>query len=227
MLDPILIDIVLLAVVILFMALGVHKGGILTLFSLLAVIVALIGGSFLSDLLSPMVSKTLQPILETSIQATIDAQIESSAETSIDTAQEALRDKGGLSQWAADWLEEARGSLGDTVQQDLAHVVSQAAAAVAGQLARGILFTLGFLLVLILWNILAHALDLVAKLPVLNSLNGTLGGALGLVRGLLIVYTAAWVLCSVTATIPGETVAETYLLKFLIEHSPLELLTLK
>ncbi len=224
---PILFDIAILAIVILFVALGVHRGGILTLFSLLAVIVALIGGSFLSDLFSPMVSDAIQPVLETSIQATIDTQIQSSDETGIDKALDALRDKGGLSQWAADWLEETRDTLDDAVQQNLAQVVSQAAAAVAGQLARGILFTLGFLAVLIAWNVLAHALDLVAKLPVLDSLNGALGGVLGLVKGLLIVYVAAWVLCDLTASIPKEVVEQTYLLKALREFSPLTLFTSK
>lgn len=224
---PILLDIAILAIVILFLILGVHRGGILTLFSLVAVIVALLGGSFLSDLFSPMVSDAIQPVLETSIQATIDTQIQSPGETGIDKALDALRDKGGLSQWAADWLEETRDTLDNAVQQNLAQVVSQAAAAVAGQLARGILFTVGFLVVLIVWNILAHALDLVAKLPVLDSLNGALGGILGLIKGLLIVYIAAWVLCDLTASIPKETIEQTYLLKALREFSPLTLLSAK
>ncbi len=224
---PILFDIAILAIVILFVALGVHRGGILTLFSLLAIIVALFGGSVLSDLFSPMVSDAIQPVLETSIQTTIDAQIQTSGETGIDKALDALRDKGGLSQWAADWLEGTRDTLDAAVQQNLAQVVSQAAAAVAGQLARGVLFTLGFLVVLIAWNILAHTLDLVAKLPVLDSLNGALGGVLGLVKGLLIAYIAAWVLCDLTASIPKDTVEQTYLLKAFREFSPLTLFTSK
>ena len=51
---------------------------------------------------------------------------------------------------------------------------------IAGQIARIVLFVVSFVLILILWFFVSHALDLAFKLPVLSSLNRWGGSALGL-----------------------------------------------
>ena len=104
-----------------------------------------------------------------------------------------------------------------------AQAAAAAATAVAEQIARGLIFLIGFLLVLVAWSLLSHALDLVAKLPVLSSLNGTLGGILGFAKGVLVLYIAVWVLCDLTGFISPDTVAQTKLLLFLTQHSILDL----
>ena len=101
-----------------------------------------------------------------------------------------------------------------------------AAAAIAEQIAHSLLFLLAFFVVLLAWTLLSHALDLVAKLPGLSGLNKLAGGLLGLVKGLVIVYLAAWVLCGLTGFIPPATIQETHLLRFLTEHSPFDMLML-
>lgn len=60
---------------------------------------------------------------------------------------------------------------------------------------RSLLFLAGFFGVLILWLILCHTLNLVAKLPGLHLLNKLLGGLLGLIKGLLLLMVARWILC--------------------------------
>lgn len=227
MTNPILIDVALAAVLILFIWLGARKGFILTLCSLVAVVVALVGANLIADALAPTVAQVLQPKLETIIQESLEEKaLEVSATDSlaVTDALAALREKGGLYEWAADGLEEV---LKNTPGTDaIAHQAAVAASALAEQVARGILFSVAFLLVLIAWTVLSHALDLVSKLPVINSLNHTLGGVIGGVKGLLILYIAAWVLCSLTGKISPETAEKTYLLSFLLQHSPLDLLSL-
>lgn len=228
MTSPILIDIVLAAVLILFIWLGAHKGFILTLCSLVAVIVALVGANLIADALAPKTAEFLQPRLEQSIQKALEEKaLEVSAQDSLGVADvlAALREKGGLYQWAADGLE---GALKSTpgVSESIAHQASIAASALAEQVARGILFSVSFLLVLILWFFVSHTLDLVSKLPVIDSLNHTLGGVLGCVKGLIILYIAAWILCSLTGAISPETAEETYVLSFLLKYSPMDLLNL-
>ena len=71
---------------------------------------------------------------------------------------------------------------------------------------------------------LSHALDLVSRLPGINALNHTLGGAIGLVKGLIIVYVVVWVLYDLTGYISPETARQTYLFSFLTQHSPMDLL---
>ena len=60
--------------------------------------------------------------------------------------------------------------------------LNEAANLIAGLLAKAILFLIGFFGVLLVWNLLCHGLNLVAKLPGLHFLNKLLGGVFGLVK---------------------------------------------
>ena len=82
-------------------------------------------------------------------------------------------------------------------------------------LAKAIVFFLGFVGVLIVWTILSHILNLVARLPVLHGFNKILGGVLGLGQGILLLMVAQWLLCDVLALIPPEVTAGSYLLPLL------------
>ena len=146
-------DLAILAILALFFWRGYARGLVLTLCSLLAVFVALIGASFLK---------------------------------------------------AADIVTHAA--------QALAHFV-------AVQIARIVIFAVAFFAVLIAWFFLSHALDLVAKLPVLSTVNAWGGGAVGLVKGALIVYIAVWLLRG--SYIPPAAIEGSYLLKFFASAIPL------
>lgn len=219
----ILFDVLLVAALIFFTLRGAKKGFVLTLCSLVAVLVAIIGANLLADALAPKVAEAIQPTIQQSIQETLDQQVASQT-AGAQEALAALREKGGLYLWAADALESTLdGGLTDTIT----HVATVAATTVAAQLARGLIFLVGFVVVLILWWILSHALDLVAKLPVLHTLNDGLGGVIGFVKGLIIAYVAVWALYSLTGYVSAETMEQTYLFRFLALHSPMELLMMK
>lgn len=219
----ILFDVLLVAALIFFTLRGAKKGFVLTLCSLVAVLVAIIGANLLADALAPKVAEAIQPTIQQSIQETLDQQVASQA-AGAQEALAALREKGGLYLWAADALESTLdGGLTDTIT----HVATVAATTVAAQLARGLIFLVGFVVVLILWWILSHALDLVAKLPVLHTLNEGLGGVIGFVKGLVIAYVAVWVLYNLTGYVSAETMEQTYLFRLLALHSPMELLLMK
>ena len=64
-------DIGIAAVLLLFVWLGYRKGLVLTLCSLLAVFVALIGASFLSNALAEPVAKAIEPAVASSIHDTV------------------------------------------------------------------------------------------------------------------------------------------------------------
>ena len=89
----------------------------------------------------------------------------------------------------------------------------------AVQIARTVIFAVAFIAVLIAWSILSHTLDLVAHLPVLYTANRWGGGAVGLVKGALVVFIAVWLLRD--SYIPPAAVEQTYLLKFFCTVSPL------
>lgn len=226
MYSPIVIDLLLLAVLILFIFLGAKRGFVLTLCSVLAVIVALVGASLLSDVLTPKVADALQPHIEQTIRSSQQAQaLDSAADPAQDAIQDLLvplKELGGPYERAAQSVEDA---INAGRSEAAVQLYASIAATIAAQMARGLIFSLSFLLLLAVWFFVSRALNLVAKLPVLHSLNGALGGAAGAVKGLLVLFLAAWLLCSVTDTIPPETAQRTHLLSFLLDHGPLDLLS--
>ena len=218
-------DVIIAAVLLFFLWRGYVKGFVLTLCSLLAVFVALIGASILSNVLAEPVAKAIEPVVSSSIHDMVISYYQQSPES------------GTGSQEAADWLaqlpvdellEPLKESsvfkgLADAFQKAVDDGVADAAQALAPfaavQIARTVIFAIAFFAVLIAWSILSHTLDLVAKLPVLSTVNAWGGGAVGLVKGALIVFIAVWLLRD--SHIPQEAVEQTRLLKFFCTVSPL------
>ena len=222
-------DMIIAAVLLFFLWRGYAKGFVLTLCSLLAVFVALIGASILSNVLAEPVAKAIEPVVSSSIHDMVISYYQQSPES------------GTGSQEAADWLaqlplEELLEPLKDSkffqgfaetfqkaVDDKAADIVTHAAQAlahfVAVQIARIVIFAIAFFAVLIAWFFFSHTLDLVAHLPVLYTANRWGGGIVGLVKGALVVFIAVWLLRD--GYIPPEAVEQTYLLKFFCTVSPL------
>lgn len=219
--DYIIYDIIIAAVLLFFLWRGYRRGLVLTLCSLLAVFVALIGASILSNTLADPVAKAIEPVVASSIHDTVTSYYQQGSEA------------GASSPGEEDWLaqlpleellrplKESRAFQGfaDTFQKAVDSGVADAAAHAAQalahfaavQIARTAIFSVAFIAVLIAWNILSHALDLVTRLPVLNGLNRWTGAAVGLVKGAAIVFIAVWLLRS--SYIPPEAAESTLLLR--------------
>lgn len=222
-------DLAILAVLLLFVWLGCKRGLVLTLCSLLAVFVALIGASFLSDVLAEPVAKAIEPAVTQSIHDTVSSYGQRAPEA------------GATSQDEADWLAQLpieelleplkeskafRGfaksfekAVDEKAAEVITHAVQELAHFVAVQIARTVIFVVAFAAVLIAWHFLSRALDLVARLPVLSTVNAWGGGAAGLVKGALIVFIAVWLLRD--GYIPREAVEGSPLLHFFATVNPL------
>lgn len=191
-----LLDLVLLGLLVFSFVMGVRRGFLLSLCSLLAVLVALLGGWYLAAHWSQPLEERLEPvILETLTQREAEEETTSPLP---DNLPQALQDQAA--QTAQDWKNAT---------------LAQAAAFLAGAAAKVILFLAGFFVVLLLWNLLFHALNLVAKLPGLHGLNKFFGGALGLVKGLLLLMLARWLLCDLLGWIPADVARDSILLSLL------------
>lgn len=191
-----LLDLVLLGLLVFSFVMGVRRGFLLSLCSLLAVLVALLGGWYLAAHWSQPLEERLEPvILETLTQREAEEETTSPLP---DNLPQALQDQAA--QTAQDWKNAT---------------LAQAAAFLAGAAAKVLLFLAGFFVVLLLWNLLFHALNLVAKLPGLHGLNKFFGGALGLVKGLLLLMLARWLLCDLLGWIPADVTRDSILLSLL------------
>ena len=225
----IIYDIMIAAVLLFFVWLGYRKGLVLTLCSLLAVFVALIGASFLSNALAEPVAKAIEPAVASSIHDTVTSYYQRAPEAGassqdedawlaqlpIDELLEPLKD----SKFFQGFAETFQKAVDDKAADIVTHAAQALAHFVAVQIARIVIFAIAFFAVLIAWFFFSHTLDLVAHLPVLYTANRWGGGIVGLVKGALVVFIAVWLLRD--GYIPPEAVEQTYLLKFFCTVSPL------
>jgi len=246
-------------VILLFFALrGRKRGLVLTLCSLVAVITAFVGATFVADTLTPkaadimvpkitsIIERRLEDIGVTGAGSLLDDDItdtdgnktiensdninedsmeperapsnDDTSETGLDLVTQAmsvLRLPSGL----LGSIEDALGGLESIrdIPSALSGAIARAAAETVLYL---IIFLIAFILILLLWSIVGHALDLVARLPVLHFLNKTGGFVLGLCKGALFLFVLAWVLRYLGDVIPDDTVEHTYLLHFFMTTNP-------
>lgn len=229
-------DFIIIAVFIVFAAIGAHRGFVLSLCGLLAVLVAFVGASLAARTLSPMVADFLEPRFAAAIEEQLNEQIQNGQpETGLTGPEgqpvtpdslplqdvlDVLRDMG--------FYETLIDSIDKAVENGMTQVAASAAAQVAAAIAQSaaylILFLVGFVLILLIWKLISHALDLVARLPGLHFLNKSLGALFGLIQACIILFIAAWLLQFFGWVLPREAVEQTYLLKFFMSANPFALL---
>ena len=224
-------DGLVLAVLLIFALVGAHRGLILSLCGLLAVIVAFVGAGFLTQTFSPMVADALEPqfaaAIEEQLNASLQAQAEagqeavlSSDDVPLEGVLDALREMG--------FYETLISSVDRAVESGMTAAAASAAAAVAAAIAQSaaylILFLVGFAVILLAWKLLSRALDLVARLPGLHFLNKTGGAVFGLIQACILLFIAAWLLQFFGQALPRELVDQTVLLKFFMTTNPFSLL---
>ena len=192
-----LLDIVLALLLVWSVVQGFRRGFILTLCSLLAVFIALAGGWYLASHYADPVQETLEPVI-------IRRMVPDRPEESMD--------QSGDAQPLAESVQEQVENAAQAAQNAL---IVQQAKAIAALTAKVLMFLAGFVGVLLIWLLLCHALDLVAKLPGLNFLNRAMGAVLGLIKGLILLLVLRWLLCDALHLIPEQVAEGSYVLSFL------------
>ncbi|MEG1430493.1 MAG: CvpA family protein [Oscillospiraceae bacterium] len=208
----ILLDVAVLGLLVLFGLWGAKRGFVLSLCGLFAVVVAIFGASLLSHYITPIISNFLAPHLTPIFEGWL--------------VQEGVPQQSGFL-WRM--MEQALlHSLPETVAGALPQVTTAAALAitVAGWIANATSFLLTFMVILLLWTLLSHALNLVSKLPGLNMLNKTAGLMVGLIKGAVVLFVGAWVLKHLDGFVPPELTAQTTLFRFFMTMNPMTLITM-
>ena len=220
-------DLIVAIVLIVSVVQGYRKGFVLTLCGFLAVFVAFIGASILSDALAGPVSRAITPAVESGIQDTIGSYYQYTPPLSEGSTQEdsffqdlpledalaALQDSA-LYRTLTQNFQQAVESGVETVA---ANAVQALAEYVAAQLTRMVLFLLSFVIILAGWFVLSHALDLAFRLPVLSTLNQWSGAVIGLIKGGVLLFIACWLF---RGLIPQEAVDQSVLLRFFCTTNP-------
>lgn len=183
-------DVILFLIVVLFAALGVRRGLVLTVCGLLSIVVALGGAKVAADSLSPMVAEAITPRITATVEGRLEKNVSDSVKDAGETAKDSL--SGILSIFgSSDTYEKASQQLQKAIQSGLKPSLESAAKSVAKDLAQPVawwaVYGLSFCLILLVWELVSKLLNLVAKLPVLNLANRIMGGGVGLLKGALVV----------------------------------------
>lgn len=214
-------DIIAAAILLFFVWLGCKRGLVLTLASLLAVFVALVGASFLADALAEPVAKAIEPAVTQRIHDQVSSYWQCAPEADASAGEEDWLSRLPLeevleplreSKFFSGCAETFQKAVDDGTTEIVTHAVQTLAYFAAVQIARIVIFAVAFFAILVAWFFLSHALDLVAKLPVLSSVNRWGGGLAGLIKGSLVLFVACWLLKD--SYLPQQVVDRTVLLKF-------------
>ena len=216
----IFVDIFMAACLLLALVLGVRQGFLQSLARVAIVIVALLGAAWLAEHLADPAAKWLEPMLTEKIQQQRDGQAAAADDPSLAAA--GLLETFGFSGDALDKLVESATEKAQEVGQTL---LSAVVSTVLRSVAYAVVYLVSFLLLLLLLRLLLAPLHLFTKLPVVHGINAVMGGALGLVKGALLLFFAVWLLRRLQIWITPELISQTYILRFFAEHSPMELIT--
>ena len=199
----IFVDLFMAAFLLLALVLGIRQGFVQSLARVAIVIVALLGAAWLAQQLDG--------------QTAADAAGEDPS-----LAAAGILETFGFS---GDTLDELVQSVTDKAQEVGQTLLSAVVSTVLHSVAYAVVYLMSFLLLLLILRLLLAPLHLFTKLPVVHGINAVLGGALGFVKGALLLFFAVWLLRRLQLWITPELISQTYILRFFAEHSPMELIT--
>lgn len=229
-----IMDVIVAAVLLLFLLGGARRGLFRSIAGLVIMVMSLVGAGMFTNTVTPMLSDYLQPVIERQVEQRME-----SAMSGQSVAEE--QPTVGETDTPALENEEIRqllvllgldGELGDNLANAAEEKVREAgisiatavAQSVAASVLHALVFLASFVALLLLLNVLMRAMDLVLKLPGLHLLNTLGGAAVGLAEGALVLFLAIWVLRRLGFS-PDEAAQSTVLLRFFTTNTPLSVLS--
>lgn len=241
-----LIDIALVLIVVYTTWRGFRNGFIRGIFGILAIIIAIYGANLIAKAYSDNFTGMLEPFVSGIIdkaytdvmnngepEALGEEQTTDGAESSggagmesgskdekpksvYDTSYETLR-KIGISEGAAKQIAGKVAAkieaVGQQMSADLTGVLCSALAYIA-------VFAVAFILIAIIFAVIGNIINLAFSIPGLESVDRIIGLVLGLLKGLLLVFTLALVIRYLGLLAP-ETIGKTTVLKYILNVNPL------
>ncbi len=216
------LDLVLVAIIALCAWNGYRKGFILGVSGILALIVAFYGAHLLADAYSQEFTSLLEPFVSGIVDSTVESETteENVTEDELDANDITYASMGklGIMKSAADNVaEEIEEKVKETGQQLRSAMVE----VLCSKLAYVATAVIAFLLIIIIITVIANVLNLAFKLPGLEVINYVFGILFGLAKGLIFAFAIAWVLRYTGFIFKQETIDETILLKWMMEHNML------
>ena len=203
-------DILVLAALVAAAWLGARRGLLKSLAGLLIVLVALWGAYHLAE----PVAQWIEP----RVTQRVERKLEESHAADAGQMLQAFSFRGSGLQKMLDAVHQRVQQTGETVIRAVAQSIARS---VAGTAVYVVVF---LILLVLLWLLMKPLNAIVTRLPLVSTVNGLGGAALGLVCGGLTLFVVVWAMQRFGWLITPELVEKTTLLKFFATHTPLGLL---
>ena len=214
------LDLVLLAIIALCAWNGYRKGFILGVSGILALIVAFYGAHLLADTYSQEFTSLLEPFVSGIVDSAVEDQ---TLEENVSEEELNASDITAVSLGKLGIMKSAADNIADEIDQRIKETGQQLRETLVEVLCSKLAYVatavIAFLLIIIIFTVVANILNLAFKLPGLEFINYLFGTLFGLAKGLIFAFAIAWVL-RYTGFIFGEkTIEDTILLQWLMEHN--------
>ena len=176
--------------------------------------VALLGASWAADHLTEPVAQWIEP----RVTQRVEQKIEESHAADAGQMLQALSFRG-------DSLQKLLDTVSQRVQETGESLIRAVSLSVARSVASTAAYVVSFLVLLVLlWLLMKPLNAIVTRLPLVSTVNGLGGAALGLVCGGLTLFVAVWAMQRFGWLLTPELIDGTTLLKFFATQTPLGLL---
>ena len=216
--NALVIDGSIAAVLLVGALIGAKRGLFRSLMGIVVVAGALVGAVLLADLLTPAVTDLVYPFVEGRVMAGLESKASELTGSLSDELTEALRGLG------VDAPKLTRDALSGGSEGYIA-AVGAAARKVTESVVHAALLLVLYLVLLIVLKLLTGAADRVLDLPILSTVNGVGGAALGLLEAALLLYVAVYVAARLGSGVLLRHANDTYLLPIFLNRSPVELIS--
>ena len=219
----VIIDIVIVLVLAGFTVYGAKRGLFQSVAGLVIVVVALFGAAIIAGTFAKPIARVVAPMVEKHFEV----QLKDFLEQHLDESDLSEDLTGELPEPEDDFLAnmlDQGGELMEETAESAAALAATATERLIESFAYGILFVLGFILLLILLRVLCAAMGLLTKLPGVHGLNALGGAAFGLTEGILLVFLAVYMLRNLGVSLDTAALQEAHILRIFRDNTPLSML---
>ena len=209
-----LIDVIILLILVACVLSGYRKGLLMSLMGVLILVLCCLGATAARNTLTPRVVRHLEPQItqallpsvQQELQSTVSQQLEATGETSFTVGGQSVS-LGELMDLLRQFGVDVQETVSDGVSGSLEQVAQATARGVAHALAEKVggvvIFAGTFLILFLVLQSVALAVNLVDRLPVIHGLNRA-GGVVFSLAGAVLVLTVLAATCQDAALLPEE-----------------------
>lgn len=223
-----ILDIVLVALAVLFIYLGGRRGAVRTIVefvgSIAAIVIAVVVGGWLGE---TVFTVFLREGLCSTMETTIAGSMGNSLAEQITAVSEALPEYVSRFFDSEALATNVQNAINAGAADGAVLLTDHVIGPVLVMVLRLVFMIVLFIAVKILIRLIANAVDLVAKLPVLHQLNKGLGMVCGAAKAVVVILLLAAAICAIApfmgenAWLSTQTVEQTYLLSWVCDHNPI------